>query len=96
MMPQYRFDDKWSVKAIKLVRSFWPIIVSIGILIWTLSWKNRQLEAHEQALILNSANHTLIDDRFNKDEQRIVKIETNMEILPEMRSDIKTLLRRSR
>jgi len=93
-MSQYRFDDKWSVRAAKLLKSLWPIIVSIGVLIWTLSWKNKELDAHEKALTDNSTNHTLIDDRFNRDEQRLTRVEANMEILPEMRTDIKALLRR--
>jgi hypothetical protein len=91
-----RYYDKVPFKYFDLFAKLWPVAVSIIVLILAIAYKNNEIEAHERALSKNTIDHNVIDNRLTVDEQRIVRIETTLDILPEMRSDIKTLLRRSK
>ena len=80
-----RFDDALIWKIIKA----WPLILGlIAVLIAFVTMQNT-LDAHTN--ILNESKADRSDLR-----QRITRVESAIEILPEMRADIKTLLRQNK
>lgn len=69
----------------KVVRA-WPLLLSLLGLIAAFAVMETTLKAHEEAIIRNSEDHREMMDR-------LTRVETIAEMIPEMRQDIKLLLR---
>ena len=85
----HRFDDRGFWRGIKMLGTLWPVVISVIILITTFAIMRTTLDAHDSAIKINTQEHKVIDTR-------ITRLEANMDLLPEMRSDIKRLLTRKR
>jgi len=80
-----RFDDNGLGKLMKA----WPLILSLAAVLMTFAIMQTTLQAHTEALKESKV------DRIEL-RTRLIRVEAAMEMLPEMRQDIKTLLRGNR
>lgn len=80
-----RFDDTMFWKIVKA----WPIILSVFVIISTIIIMQTTIQAHTDSLRESKADRADL-------RMRITRVEAAIELLPEMRNDIKTLLRNGR
>lgn len=90
-----RYYDKVPFAVFDWLAKFWPIIVSILFLSVSYGYKNMELNALEISAQKSVEIHNILIESNRVRDQRITRLETAIEILPEMRQDIKTLLKRS-
>lgn len=79
-----RFDDSLFWKLIKA----WPLVVSLLAVISAFAVMQTTLQAHSCALKENTVEHKEI---INK----VTRLEAIVDMLPEMRDDIKRLIRKN-
>ncbi len=80
-----RYDDKLIYKIIRL----WPIIISVVLVLVTFGMIKKELAYTAEELDSNRLWHEEIDER-------IARLEEAMNQLPEIRADIKCILKEMR
>jgi len=91
-----RYDDNGAEKFMKLIKEYWPLVTSIIFFIATIVYMKTTIQAHEKALIDNTVYHGTNSIEHIEMRERIKRVETIVDLLPEMRTDIKDLLRHSK
>jgi hypothetical protein len=80
-----RFDDYGFGRFLKL----WPIIFAVVSLIGALAVSSKSITEHSRSIETNAVEHKEIYSKINR-------LEAIVELIPEMRADIKTILKERR